>query len=63
MSDKAQRDIGGALWDLERDDGVLCSSAGGKEFKFTCQVRAAQAGLSGWRQELFQAACDDPGTS
>jgi len=36
MSDKARRDIGGVLWDLERDDGVLCSSAGRKELNFTC---------------------------
>ena len=36
MSDKARRDIGRVLWDLERDYGVLCSSAGGKELKFTC---------------------------
>ena len=35
MSDKARRDIGGVLWDLERDDGVLCSSAGCKELKIT----------------------------
>jgi len=31
MSDKARRDIGGALWDLETGDGVLCSSGKRKE--------------------------------
>jgi len=36
MSDNARRDIGGILWDLERDDGVLCSSATRKELNFTC---------------------------
>ena len=41
---------------------MLCSSAGGNELKFTCWVRAAWAGSSRLRQELFQAACDDPDT-
>ena len=39
MADKARRDIGGARWDLETSDGVVCSSAGRKELKFTCSER------------------------
>ena len=56
MSDKAQRDIGGALLDLETGDGVLCSSARRKELKITRKMRAAWAGLSGLRQERFQGS-------
>ena len=63
MSDKARRDIGGVLWDLERDYGVLCSSATRKELKLTRKMRVAWAGLSGLRHEHFQASCDDPDTS
>ena len=63
MSDKVRRDIGGALWDLETGDGVLCSSARRKELKLSRKMRAAWAGLSGLRQELFQTYCDDPDTS
>ena len=62
-ADKARRDIGGALWDSETDDGVVCSSAGRKELKLTCERRAAWAGMSGLRQDLFRASCDDPDTS
>ena len=61
-SDKARRDIGGALWDLERDYGVLCSSAGRKELKITRKMRVAWAGLSGLHQERFRTSCDDPDT-
>jgi len=60
--DKGRRNISGAQWDLETADGLVCSSAGLKELKITRKMRAAWAGLSVLRQELFQAACDDPGT-
>jgi len=60
MSERARRDIGGARWDLETADGVLCWSAGGKELNFACYVRAAWAGPSGLCQERFQVVCDDP---
>ena len=63
MADKARRDIGGALWDFETCDGVLCSSSRRKELKLTRRRRAAWAGLSGLSQERFKAFCDDPDTS
>jgi len=60
---KARRDIGGALWDSETGDGVVCSSAERKELKLTRKMRAAWAGMSGLRQDLFRASCNDPITS
>jgi len=60
MADKARRDIGGPRWDWETRDGVLSWCAGGKELNFKCKIRSAWAGLSGLRQKLFQAACEDP---
>ena len=62
-ADKARRDIGGAQWDIETGDWVVCSSAGRKELNFTSWMRAAWAGWSVLRQELFQATCDDLDTS
>jgi len=62
-ADKAWLDIGGAQWDIETGDGVVCSSAGLKELKITRKMKAAWAGLSVLRQELFQATCDDLDTS
>ena len=62
-ADKARRDIGVAQWDIETGDGVVCSSAGLKELKITRKMKAAWAGLSVLRQELFQATCDDLETS
>ena len=61
-ADKARRDIGGAQWDIETGDWVVCSSAGRKELKITRKMRAAWAGLSVLRQELFRATCEDPDT-
>jgi len=52
-ADKARRDIGGAQWDIETWDWVVCSSAGRKELNFTCWMRAAWAGWSVLRQEFF----------
>jgi len=57
MADKARRDIGGARWDIETADGVLCWSGGGKELNFTCRMMVAWAGSSGLHQERFQATC------
>ena len=59
-ADKARRDIGGALWDSETDDGVVCSRAERKELKLTRKMRAAWAGMSALRQECFRASWDDP---
>ena len=39
---------------------MLCSSARRSELKLTCKIRAAWAGLSGVRQERFQASCHVP---
>jgi len=63
MADRSNRDIGGALWDLETGDEVLCSSARRKELKLSRKMRAAWAGLNGLRQELFQTSCGDSDTS
>ena len=62
-ADKARWGIWGAQWNIEPGYGVVCSSARRKELKITRKMRAAWAGVSVLRQELFLAACDDPGTS
>ena len=41
---------------------MVCSSARRKELKITRKMRAAWAGLSVLRQELFRATCEDPDT-
>ena len=51
-ADKARRDIGGALWDSETDDGVVRSRAERKELKLTRKIAL--------RQECFRASWDDP---
>ena len=63
MAGNAQRDIRGAREALGTGDGVVCLGARRKEKKLTCQVKASWAGLSGVRQEHFQASCHDPETS
>ena len=52
-----------AQWNLETAHGVACSSGRRKELNFTRKMRAALGGLSGLRQELLRASCDDPDTS
>ena len=63
MAGNAWRDVGGAREALGTRNGVVCSGAGRSELKLTCKIRAAWAGLSGVRQERFQASCHDPRTS
>ena len=63
MAGNAWRDIGGAREALGTSDGVVCSSTRRSELKITCKIRAAVAGLSGVRQESFQASCHDPEAS
>ena len=63
MAGNAWRDIRGAREALGTGDGVVCSSARRSELKLTCKIRAAWPGLSGVRQEYFQASCHDPETS
>ena len=60
MAGNAWRDIGGAREALGTGDGVVCSGARCSELKLTCKIRAAWAGLSGVRQERFQASCHVP---
>jgi len=62
MADKARRDIGGARWDLETSDGVVCSSAGRKELKLKCKMRASLTGSNRLCQEGFQASWHDSDT-
>ena len=62
IEDTAGRDMWKAQWDLETANGVECSSGRRKELNFTSKMRAALGGLSGLRQELFRASCDDPDT-
>jgi len=61
MADRAWRDIGGALWDCRWS--AMFKRKTQEELKLSCKMRAAWAGLSGLRQELFQTYCDDPDTS
>jgi len=63
MAGNAWRDIQGAREALGTGDGVVCSGARRSELKITCKIRAAWAGLSGVRQECFQASCHVPETS
>jgi len=63
MAGNAWRDIRGAREALGTGDAVVCLGAGRKEGKITCKIRAAWAGLSGVRQECFQASCHVPETS
>ena len=63
ITDKARRGIWGARQPLGTGNGVVCLSARRKELKITRKMRAAWAGLTVLRQELFQAICDDLDTS
>ena len=63
MAGNAWRDIRGAREVLGTGDAVVCLGAGRKEGNLTCKIWAAWAGLSGVRQERFQASYHDPETS
>ena len=49
-ADKARRDIGGAQWDIETGDGVVCSSAG-RMFKGVELYMLGEGGL-GWSERV-----------